>query len=181
MARLIAKSPLEGVLPLTVGRMTLSELVIERMTSVAPLRGQEKATAALLKQTLGLGFPAPNRTLAKDSTRILWAGRSMALLVGAEAPAGLDLHAALTDQSDAVAGLQLEGPGAEAALARLVPLDLRATAFKRGHTARTMLWHMTCQITRTGPQGFELFVMRSMARTATHDLHGAMKSVAAQV
>ena len=92
-----------------------------------------------------------------------------------------DVQAVHADKVQRAQAQLLDGPGAEAALARLVPIDLRASAFKQGQTARTMLWHMSCQITRTGTQGYELFVMRSMARTAAHDLHEAMRSAAARV
>jgi sarcosine oxidase subunit gamma len=179
VARLIAKSPLDGVLPVAAEGAVLSEVDFGPITSVAPFRGKAGAVTAALKR-LGLSFPAPGRTHAKGAARILWAGRDQALLLGVAAPAVLKGIAALTDQGDGLACLRLEGPLAEAALARLVPLDLRAGVFKRGHTARTMLFHMTCSLTRVGPEAFEIMVMRSMGRTAVHDLIVAMKSVAAQ-
>ena len=179
MARLIAKSPLEGLLPAAVEGATLEEVVLDRATAIAPFRGKERAVSAALKE-LGLGFPAPGKTAQKGEARILWWGRGQALLIGAVPPSGLDGLAALTEQGDGLAALRLEGALAEAALARLVPLDLRAAAFPKGATARTMLFHMTCSVTRVGAQAFEILVMRSMGRTAVHDLSVAMKSVAAQ-
>jgi heterotetrameric sarcosine oxidase gamma subunit len=178
--RLIAKTPLARVLPLEAAETRLSEVPLGRATSVAPFDGRERKAGAALRQALGLGFPAPNRWLAKGPARILWFGRGQALLVGAEPPAALDGLAAMTDQSDALAAMRLEGPLAEAALARLVPLDLRPAAFGAGHAARTLLFHMTCTICRTGPEGFEILVMRSMGRSAVHDLGLALRSVAAQ-
>ncbi len=180
MTRLIAKSPLAGVLPVEVEGAALREVAVDRMTSIAPFKGKERAVSAALKEALGVGFPAPNRSAAKNGARIVWTGRGQAMLIGAEAPEALRGIAALTDQSDAWAVMQLEGALAEAALARLVPLDLRSGVFKRGHTARSMLFHMTCSITRVAPQGFEIMVMRSMGQTAVHDLAVAMRSVAAQ-
>ena len=179
MARLIAKTPLEDVLPVAVEGATLSELALDRAVAIAPYRGKERAVSAALKQ-LGLGFPAPGKTAQKGEARILWWGRGQALLIGAAPPALLEGLAALSEQADGLAALRLEGPFAEAALARLVPLDLRAAAFPKGATARTMLFHMTSSVTRVGANAFEILVMRSMGRTAAHDLTQAMKSVAAQ-
>jgi sarcosine oxidase subunit gamma len=179
VARLIAKTPLEGLAPVEAGGTRLAEGALGRVTSVAPLRGREQAVAAALRP-LGLSFPGPGETVGAGPLRMLWSGRGQALLIGAAPPEGLAGAAALTDQSDALAALVLEGTLAEAALARLVPLDLRADAFPEGRTARTMLFHLTCSVSRTGPRAFEVVVMRSMARTALHDLTVALKSVAAQ-
>ena len=88
--------------------------------------------------------------------------------------------AAQTDQTGANAVLRVEGPAVEAVLARLVPLDLRATAFPVGQTARTMVAHMMASVTRVGDAAFEVMVMRSMARTLVHDIEGAAKAVAAR-
>ncbi len=180
MARLIAKSPLEGVLPVETEGAILTEAALGPITSVAPFAGNERKVAAVLKAALGLTFPGPGRSAEKGEARILWTGRGQAFLIGAPAPEGLRGLAALTDQSDGWAALRLDGPLAEAALARLVPLDLRAGAFRKGQTARTILFHMTCTITRLGPSSFEILVMRSMGRTAVHDIAVAMRSVAAQ-
>ncbi len=89
-------------------------------------------------------------------------------------------HAALTDQSDAWAMVRLEGAAAEDVLARLVPVDLRQSVFKRGHTARTMLQHMAVSITRISGEAFLILAFRSMAGTLVHDLETAMKGVAAR-
>jgi sarcosine oxidase subunit gamma len=179
VARLIAKPPLEGLLPVSVPGATLEEVVLDHATLIAPYRGKERAVSAALKE-LGLGFPAPGKTAQKGEARILWWGRGQALLIGAAPPAALDGLAALTAQADGLAALRLEGALAEAALARLVPVDLRARSFPEGATARTMLFHMTSSVTRVGASAFEILVMRSMGRTAAHDLTVAMKSVAAQ-
>jgi sarcosine oxidase subunit gamma len=179
VARLIAKTPLDGVLPVVVEGAALTEVPVETATCIAPFRGKDRAVGAALKE-IGLGLPGPGRTLRKGEARVLWWGRGQALLTGVEAPAALAGIAALTAQGDGLAGLRIDGPLAEAVLSRLVPMDLRAGAFPKEATARTLLFHMTCSITRVGTQAFEILVMRSMARTAAHDLEGAMRSVAAQ-
>lgn len=178
MPSLIEKSPGEGLLPVTAAGVTLTEAPPARITSVAPFAGQEKAVAAALK-ALGLGWPKPGRALAKEGATILWAGRDQAFLIGA-APDGLPGLAALTDQSDGWARLHLDGPGAEAVLARLVPLDLRPAAFPEGAAARSGLNHMMMVLHRAGPERFEIMVFRSMAASAVHELTRAMQALAAR-
>lgn len=179
MPRLIAKSALSGVEPLAAGGMLLSEADPGPLTLIAPYDGQTAAVAA----HLGLedGFPPPGRIAPLPAGgRLAFWGRGAFMLIGADPPGGLAARAAVTDLSDGWACLRLEGRGADAALARLVPIDLRPAAFGEGAAARTLLFHMTCAILRAGPEAFEIFVFRSMARTAWHDLSVAVRSVAAQ-
>lgn len=178
MARLIAKSAGEGLLPVRVGGTKLSGAQPARITSVAPWPGKEKATATALKK-LGLDWPAPDRAVLGDKTAILWSGRSQAFLINA-APEGLEAAAALTDQSDGWACLSLDGAEAGEVLARLVPIDLSPATFPEGATARTLLGHMSVLIHRAGPQRFHLYLFRSMVGFAVHELEVVMKAVAAR-
>lgn len=179
MVELIAKSACAGHLPVTIGSLTLSEETPNPVTSIAPFKGQAEAVSERLESALGVKFPAPNRSTSKSGVRLVWSGQGRALLMGAAAPdlAGL---AAMTDQSDANAIVTLSGDGAEDVLARLVPVDLRAAHFKRGHTARTLLGHMSASITRTGADSFEIMVFRAMAGTLVHELTEAMESLHAR-
>lgn len=179
MPELIAKSALAGVLPVTHGATTLAEGVVGTVTSVAPFPGRLAKVNAALKP-LGLSFPAPNAQSAKGDVRLLWTGRDQAFLIGAEAPAGLADHAALTDQTDGWAVLTLSGPLAVAALMRPFPLDLREGAFPVGRTVRSALNHMSAVLTRTGAQDFEVMVFRSMARTAWAELAEALEVLEAR-
>ncbi len=178
MASLIEKSACDGLLPVTLGTMILTEAAPRRITSVAPFPGQDKAVAAALKG-LGLTWPAPNRAVVRGDAGCLWAGRGQAFLIGAD-PAGLDGIAALTDQSGAWAAMHLSGAGHEAALARLVTVDLRLAAFPVGHVARTGLNHMMAVLHRTAPDAITIMVFRSMAATAVHEITVAMRSVTAR-
>ncbi|WP_223424581.1 sarcosine oxidase subunit gamma [Tateyamaria pelophila] len=180
MGELIARTPLDGFEPLTIGDVTLSEVDMGVLTSVAPYKGQTKAIAAALQDAHGMAWPAPGRATGKAEARAIWFGRDMALLAGPVPDPSLAQHAALTDQSDAWTCLHLSGAGAEAILARLVPVDLRGSVFKRGHTVRSLVQHMNGSITRTGPQTFLIMVFRSMARTLVHDVQRAMESVASR-
>ena len=180
MADLIAKTPLDDMAPLTIGTVTLAEVDLGTRTSIAPYTGQAKALGPVFKDAHGMAWPTPNRATGKDGARAIWFGRDMVLLAGPDPEAGLAQHAALTDQTDAWAAVHLSGSGVEDVLARLVPLNLGAAAFKRGHTARTQIQHMNGSITRVGADTFLLLVFRSMAGTLRHDLQRAMESVAAR-
>lgn len=178
MANLVALSPCEGLLPQTIGAVTIAEIDPGPVTAILPFKGQEKAVGEALKSALGLGFPAPGRSQSKGGARAIWVGKGEALLMGAACP---DLAgAACVDQSDAWCVVEIVGDRAEDVLARLVPLDLRASQFKRGHTARTLLGHMTASATRSGAKAFEIMVFRSMAETLVEELTRAAGAVAAR-
>ncbi|WP_333815288.1 sarcosine oxidase subunit gamma [Tabrizicola sp.] len=176
MPELIAKSALEGR-SLTLGTVTLAEVDVGPVTSVAVFPGAAKAVAKGLK-TLGLAMPEPNSFAEKKGSRIVWTGRDQAFLMGVEPPV-LE-GAAVTDQSDGWAALGLTGAGAVEVLARLAPVDLRLAAFAVGRAIRTQLNHMNIVILRTGDHAFEILVFRSMARTAWHELETTMHMVAAR-
>jgi len=174
VAKLIPLSPFDGLLPLTIGPWTVSEVEIDQMWSVAPLAGQSAAVA----KALPMGFPAPNRVATKGGARAIWTGPGLALVTG-DLP-DLAGKAAVTDQSSAWAAARIEGPDVEEVLARLVPIDLAPEVFGAGHTARTLVGHMTASVTRAGPAAIEVMVMRSMAATLHHELSRAMTAVAAR-
>jgi sarcosine oxidase subunit gamma len=171
---LIAKLPL-GAAPVTVGGVTLAELALPRMTSVAPFDGKDKAVARALK-AMGLTFPPPNTAVAKGGAEIIWTSRGQAFLIGPD-PAPLAAAAALTDQTDGWAALTLTGAGAAGVLARLVPVD--CAALPADAAIRTQLTHMNLILTRQA-EGFRLMVFRSMARSAWHEVEDAMRKLAAR-
>lgn len=180
MVSLIELSPCAGLLPLSIGSVTLTEGAAEPMFLIAPFRGRADEVGKLLESAFGLGFPPPGRWENSKGARILWAGRGRALLVGAPPPGGVQGLAAVTDQSDASAVVRIEGRDAAAVLARLVPLDLREPAFGAGATARSLVNHMPAQITRIGDEAFEIMVFRSMAGTLAGELAEAARGVAAR-
>jgi heterotetrameric sarcosine oxidase gamma subunit len=173
---LIAKSPLAGRFPVSHGGLALSEVPIDRMTSIAPLKGKATAVAKVLKAA-GLAFPAPNTWEGTADRMVVWTARQQAFVIG-PLPEGLAPLAALTDQSDGWARLRLEGAGAAEALMRLVPLDLRRAA--TGWAARAPLNHMQSVLICPAPGVFDVLVFRSMAVTAWAEIEEAMQSLAAR-
>lgn len=180
MVKLEARTPLQGVTPIEIGAMTLSEVEPGVVTALAPFKGQEAALSKALEAAHGMVWPAPNRATGKAGARAIWFGRAQALLMGPAPDAGLAPYAALVDQSDAWSVAEFRGAGAEAVLARLSPIDLRPSQFKRGHTARTELAHMTASITKLSEEAFLIMVFRAFGRTLAHEITIAMEGVAAR-
>ncbi len=179
VAELKPRTPCGDPLAVAHGDIRLEEIDVGQMTLLSVLGSSDPLSAAL-EAAHGMGFPAPNRTSGKAGARCVWFGRNQALLIGPAADATLARHAALVDQSDAWCAVSLTGASSEDVLARLVPLDLRAGRFKRGHTARSQLGHMQASITRTGTDSFMILVFRSMAASLIQELSHAMQAVAAR-
>jgi len=176
--KLAAKLPVSG-LPVMHGRITLMLEVPRAITSIQPFKGQEGKVSELLKAHHGAALPATGRMTGREGKRVYWAGQGVYFLTAA-ADATLATHAALVDLTDGWTCFSLRGEGVDDVMAHLTPLDTRVNHFKRGHVARTELMHMMSLIARTGPDSFDIMVMRSFARTAAHDLTRAMKIVAAR-
>ena len=178
MADLIATSACAGLLPKKIGDLTLTEVVFDAVTSVAPLKGQDSAVSDALQGQIGAALPKPNRSTGKAGARVVFSGHGQAFVLGPR----LDPipGAAMTDQTDAWAAVELDGPTVRAALARLVSIDLRPASFKQGHVARTPIYHMPGLVCRISADRYLLMVFRSMAKTLVHDLETAMEAVAAR-
>ncbi len=174
MVDLIAKSPAEGLLPVTHGDLTLRELVHDSITSVAPFNGKEKTVSTALKRTVGAGLPDVGRLLAGDKGEVLWSGHGQYFVLNGKVG---KVNAAVTDQSDAWTCVALEGPGARDVLARLCPLNFGA--MNEGDVARSLIGHMSAIIIARS-DGYDLMVFRAFAKTLVHEVAQAMRSVAAQ-
>ena len=166
MAELIAKTAAEGLLPLTIGRMTLAEPDWQPITSIATLSGYG-----------GPALPEPGRSGTLQEAPVIWTGRNQWFVIGdVDLPAGL----AVTDQSDAWCRVVLSGADVEAVLARLTPLDTNPAVFKPGRVSRTLVGHMNAILWRRSRDTVEIFAFRSMAKTLVHELERAMRGVVAR-
>jgi heterotetrameric sarcosine oxidase gamma subunit len=179
VGELKAVSACAGLVPVRIGSVTVDEMDLECMTSLSPF-GDALALDGALKKAHGVGWPQAGQALGDATARVVWFGRNEAVLIGPEADQGLSDVAAVVDLSDAWAAVSLEGAGTVNALARLVPVDLRAAAFGEGQTVRTQLGHLGASITKLGPERFMILVFRSMAATLIHDLKQAMAGVASR-
>ena len=124
MLKLVAKSPAEGLVPISVGPIELSEVVTAAITSIACYQGHADALSAALKDHHGLALPKTGQATGRSGARAIWAGPSV-FLVGPEPHADLSNHAAIVDQSDSWCVLNLKGADVEAVLARLSSVDMR--------------------------------------------------------
>lgn len=176
MADLKALTPCDGLLPVTCGGVSLSEIDPGRITALMPWPGQERPMSAALKAAHGVALPGPGRVSEAEGVRCLWSGRVQALLLGPRPGPDLSSHGAVIDQSDGWATVGLEGEAAVEVLARLVPVDLRERTFPEGAVARTLCGHVPILVTRRGAR-FEIMAFRSMAATLVHEIADAAEMV----
>ncbi|WP_162844973.1 sarcosine oxidase subunit gamma [Pontivivens insulae] len=166
MVELSAVSPFAGAeLPVSCGGMHLAETEMPVLFSVAPYPGQRTAVEGVLGQL----------PIGRRNGDLIWSGLDQWFL--SADPEGLDGIAAVTDQSDAWAMLDLTGEGWRDVLARLSPLD--ADRFEAQQVARTEVAHMAGIVIGL-EEGVRLGILRSFARTLHHHLVDAMQSVTAQ-
>jgi heterotetrameric sarcosine oxidase gamma subunit len=173
---LIPKTPAKAMKVYSSGPATLCEISLGEATSIAPFKGQDAA----VETALGVKLPKVGKSTSRAGQEVVWFSQGQFLALGFDVPAGVTGLAALTDQSDAWCALELTGEGAEDVLARLVPVDLRATKFKAGHALRSQLGHMPLHITHLKSGGFRLLSFRSMAGTMVHEIQRAMDHLAAR-
>lgn len=172
-------SPAAGLLPQSMGRMTLTEWAQMPITWVGLLSTDVVAASGDLQAQIGAALPAPGQSLPCTGGHILWAGMGQALIMGAalSSVAG----ASVVDQSDAWCALRLSGPDAPAIMARLCPLDLGFDQFEEGVVARSLIGHMNGIIWRDGADSLTVMVYRSFAQTLVHELTHAMRAYAARL
>ena len=179
MLSLTAKSACDGLLPLTIGSVSVVEMSSAVITALGCRKDQQKALSSALKIHHGLALPATQRATGKASARCLWYGAQY-LLIGPKPHPALAKTAALVDQSDGFAAITLKGTHSREVFSRLVPIDLSPAVFKQGHSARSLLQHIHISITRVSKDGFLILAPRSMAGTLIKDLKSAMQTVAAR-
>ena len=179
MLKLVAKSPAEGLVPLSVGTIELNEVVPAAITSIACYQGHADALSAALKEHHGMTLPKTGQATGRAGARAIWAGPSV-FLVGPEPHADLLNHAAIVDQSDSWCVLNLKGADVEAVLARLSSVDMRSKALKKGQVVRSQLQHMNAIYHRVSDDSFDIYAFRSMAKTMVHDIDRAMRYIASR-
>ena len=177
VSKLSAKSSFEGLLPKQIGSVSIKEYTAEYLTIMDCPMGKEDNVSSVLRKNYGITLPAPNRSTGRIGHCCLWFGGQY-LLMGLKASSELADVARLTNVSDGYAILHAKGHEIEAVLARLIPINLSNSVFKRGDTAKTLVQHMQASVTRISKITFQIIVFRSMAHTLVHNLERAMGSVA---
>ncbi|MFQ6553181.1 sarcosine oxidase subunit gamma [Aestuariibius insulae] len=178
MVRLVASDPFGEALPVDQAGLRIEVGDAGALTWISPFAGQEQAVSAALEATHGLRLSEPGRMLASGEARCLWFARGQALLCGPALAADLDGLAAVVDQSDGWVSLKICGEQHVDVLARLVPVDLRVSAFPSGAVVRSLVKHTGAMLVRTSEETVEIFVMRSFAKTLVGDLREASEGLA---
>lgn len=117
----------------------------------ATLSDGPRATGEAELTVLGI---APGRWLAVSESRTDLAD---------DLVAALGIHAAITEQSDALIAFDLSGPRVLDLLAKGVAIDLDPAVFRAGDVAVTDIAHIGATLWRTGEETWRLLVARSFA------------------
>ena len=91
MDKLIAQTPCDGLLPLTIGTVSVTEVDPGAIHAVSAFQGQAKSLSEAMKAAHGMALPAPNRATGKSGARAVWFGPGQAMLIGPGSPAQM-LH-----------------------------------------------------------------------------------------
>lgn len=121
------------------------------LASIAPWAGKYDEVSRKLKERYGLDLPAAGLSAGNDSMRLIWGGEGLWYALGARV-AGRDLEvelksllsgvAAIVDHSDGRAIVRVSGARTRDVLAKGIPIDLHARAFKPGQVAITHASHI---------------------------------------
>lgn len=82
----------------------------------------------------------------------------------------LDGRASISDQGHGRVRIGISGASVEAVLAKGTAVDLALSNFPVGHSAMTLIGHISALITRTGAESFELLVLRGFAESLWDEL-----------
>ncbi|WP_425092572.1 sarcosine oxidase subunit gamma [Tropicimonas sp. S265A] len=161
------------------GTACLRQLPRARLLWLGPWPGSGVAMSDAFRNTFGTGLPQVGQVLDLPKGRCLWAGREAAILQDADKPAGLENHGAVVDVSDGWVRFGLSGAGRAEVMARVCPVDLRASALSGPTALRSPVGHVSALIISGQPE-IEVWVMRSFARSVEEDLKHAISTVNAR-
>jgi heterotetrameric sarcosine oxidase gamma subunit len=134
--------------------------------------GKSRALSAAVRKDFGLDLPGMGGSATARGVSLHGSTPEQWLAVAPGAAAGslaarldrkLGALAMVTDQSHGRTVMRIEGPRARDVLAKGTAVDLRPTSFKPGMCAATQIGHVGVMIACTGPDSFELSVLRSFA------------------
>ena len=172
----------------SAGRLVVEDRDGLGLATVLVGKNKHDALRQRMTERFGIALPGgPKRVVAGP---IAFAGVSVGAWLAVREGAGnafaLQLRealgdlAAISDQSDSLAGLRLRGPAARETLARMLPLDMHPRAFRTGDVAVTMAEHIGVTLWRldddsSGHAAFEIAVYRSYAADFASQLSDAVQ------
>jgi len=134
--------------------------IVERpatLVQVTARKGRQAELTAVITRTLGLDLPEAGRVASAADKAALWLQPGCWLITApaeqrGELPATLAQAltgiAAVVDQSHGRCVIEISGGEARAVFARLCRLDLHERVFAPGHSAATLIGHVSCLIQR---------------------------------
>ncbi|PLL12138.1 sarcosine oxidase subunit gamma [Tabrizicola sp. TH137] len=166
----------------TLGPVTITEVVDTALASLAARMGEAKAVADIA-DSAGIPLPGPGKAAQGATYAAFWLSPDMWMI---EAPfathedilAHLKPHfgetASLTEQTDAWARFDVTGDDLPAMFERLCAFDLRAQA--PGAATRTVIEHLGCYIVIRASGHLSVLGPRSSAASLFHALETAARS-----
>ncbi|WP_337659910.1 sarcosine oxidase subunit gamma [Anderseniella sp. Alg231-50] len=142
------------------------------VVTVIAAKGKARALAAAVKKDFGLDLPGMGGSATARGMSLHGSAPDQWLALASGAAAGslasklekkLGTLAMVSDQSHGRTVLRMEGSRARDVLTKGTAVDLRSTSFKSGMCAATQIGHVGVLIACTGPDSFELSVLRSFA------------------
>ena len=161
----------------------LREVTSCALAELTAFKGQKGSLSTAIEAAFGITLPSANTSRSKDGVTFVAIGPGKWLVTG-EAAAERDLVqrletaaaslAAVVDQTDARALVELSGDKARAALAKGVMIDLDPIAFKTGDAAVSFAVHFWITLWQSSDAPtYRLAVFRSMGRDLLHWLESA--------
>ncbi|WP_054157465.1 sarcosine oxidase subunit gamma family protein [Rhizobium sp. AAP43] len=121
---------------------------------------------AWIRQQLGAGMAADLRPFSPGQWLLVSDGRLDHAVIAETLRERVDI----VDQSHGRVRLELEGRTVQTVLAQATGLDLHAAPVALERPATTLIGHIGVHITQTGPEVFELIVMRSLAESLVGEI-----------
>ena len=173
--------------------LRLSERKALTAIQVLSFKGKHEATAAAISKALGIECATQAGVCnADEHTQVSWNGPNSWMIVCSDDAAGRapgellktlqnavgDLGA-VVDQSHGRCCLRLSGSRARQVMAKNTAIDLHPRAFGPGRCALTSVAHMNASIIQVDDAPtYDLFVIRSMARSFAHAIEQACREFA---
>ena len=187
--------PADGEFIIDYRNVRLSEREALTAIQVLAFNGRHAEVAAAIASVLGITCSTRPGIVDSDSkTQVCWNGPNSWMIVCSDAETGRapdelfrilqdgvgDLGAVI-DQSHGRCGLRLSGSRARQVMAKNTAIDLHPRAFGPGQCAMTSVAHMNATIIQVDDTPtYDLFVIRSLARSFAHAIEHACHEFASE-
>lgn len=186
-------APRSGEHIVDYSQLRLSERKALTAIQVLTFKGRREAAAAAITEALGVECSTRAGVSNSDEhTQVTWNGPNSWMIVCSDSESGrasgellktlqdaVGELGAVVDQSHGRCGLRLSGAHARQVMAKNTALDLHPRAFGPGSCAMTSVAHMNATILQVDDAPtYDLFVIRSMARSFAHAIEHACREFA---